>query len=92
MQIVHKHFPDAKAELVQRCIQLFYQLRQLGLERAPSTRELLNWLKYLNVLDHQEGIAKLEQLDGMGVLVKTEADMVKVKRNLERLRARNQPS
>lgn len=90
LQIVHKHFPEAKAELVQRCIQLFYQLRQLGLERAPSTRELLNWLKYLNTFEHKDAIAKLEQLEGMGVLIKTEVDMTTVKRNLERLRARNE--
>lgn len=48
LQIINKHYPKADNEIVQKCIRLFYQIRHLGLERAPSTRELLNWLKYLN--------------------------------------------
>lgn len=81
-KIVAKHFPVVEEELVERCIQLFYQLRQLGLDRAPSTRELLNWLKYLNTFSHQEAIAKLEAKEGMGALVKTETDLEKVKRRM----------
>ncbi|MEM7369824.1 MAG: MoxR family ATPase [Bacteroidota bacterium] len=81
-KIVAKHFPVVEEELVERCIQLFYQLRQLGLERAPSTRELLNWLKYLKTFSHEEAIAKLEAKEGMGALVKTEADLEKVKRRM----------
>ena len=46
-EIVAKHYPSADEEVVSKSIEIFYQLRQLGLERAPSTRELLNWLKYL---------------------------------------------
>lgn len=80
--IVAKHFPVVEEELVERCIKLFYQLRQLGLERAPSTRELLNWLKYLNSFSHADAIAKLEAKEGMGALVKTQADLEKVKRRM----------
>lgn len=85
LEIVHKHYPDAKAELVQTCIKIFYQLRQLGLERAPSTRELLNWLKYLKNFDLEEALAKVNKLEGLGVLVKTQPDLAAVKRNQNRV-------
>ena len=85
LQIVNKHYPKANAEIVQKCINLFYQLRELGLERAPSTRELLNWLKYLNTLEKNEAITKIEKLEGVGVLVKTQADMKVVRRSMTKL-------
>lgn len=77
-KIVFKHFPTADETLVQRCLDLFYQLRHLGLERAPSTRELLSWFKYLNIYSKTEAIAKIEKRAGMGALLKTEADLKKV--------------
>ncbi len=85
LEIVNKHYPKANADIVQKCIKLFYQLRELGLERAPSTRELLNWLKYLNTLEKNEAITKIEKLEGVGVLVKTQADMKVVKRSMTKL-------
>ena len=80
-EIVGKHFSNIEEELVQRCIQLFYQFRQLGLERAPSTRELLNWLIYLRNFEVDEALAKIESREGLGVLIKTQSDMIRVKRN-----------
>ena len=79
-QIVQKHFPKTDKELVEKCMLIFYQMRQLGLERAPSTRELLNWLKYLHTFEKNEAIEKLEAKEGMGVLVKTKADLARVMR------------
>ncbi len=79
-EIVAKHFPAAQEELVSTCIGLFYQLRQLGLERAPSTRELLNWLKYLNTFSVNEALARIESKNGMGALIKTQADLEKIKK------------
>jgi len=86
LEIVHKHYPDADAEIVQKAIQLFYQVRHLGLERAPSTRELLNWLKYLNTFKKDKSLEKLVAMDGMGVLVKTQADMEILERNRAQLK------
>lgn len=85
LEIVHKHYPTANNELVEKCIKLFYQLRSLGLERAPSTRELLNWLKYLNTFEKNDAITKLEKMEGLGVLIKTQSDIKTVKRNIARL-------
>ena len=73
--IMLKHFPGADTELIEKCISLFYQLRNLGLERAPSTRELLNWFKYLKTFSKSEALDKISAREGMGVLVKTEKDL-----------------
>jgi len=85
MEIVNKHYPKANGELVDKCLKIFYQLRNLGLERAPSTRELLNWLKYLNTIEKNDAIEKIKSLDGLGVLVKTQTDMKKVRHNLNKI-------
>ena len=81
-KIVYKHFPDANEDLINKCVSLFYQLRGLGLERAPATRELLNWLKYLDSFDMEAALAKVEAKDGMGVLVKTQKDVERIKSRL----------
>lgn len=86
LEIVHKHYPTADAEIVQKAIQLFYQVRHLGLERAPSTRELLNWLKYVNTFKKDIGLEKLVKMEGMGVLIKTQADMKILERNKAQLK------
>lgn len=80
-EIVDKHFPDLNDELVTKSLHLFYHFRNLGLERAPSTRELLNWLKYLNNFEVDLAIQKIENREGLGVLVKTKEDLQKIKLN-----------
>ncbi len=79
-EIVHKHFPVIDEELLSKSINIFYQLRHLGLERAPSTRELLNWLKYVSNFKPKEAISKVEKMDGLGALIKTQTDMLRVKK------------
>lgn len=79
-EIVLKHYPEADNDIIDTSISLFYQLRNFGLERAPSTRELLNWLKYMKQYAKDEAIAKIKALDGLGALVKTQADMERVQR------------
>lgn len=80
--IVRKHYPKADDEIVQQAMDIFYQLRQLGLERAPSTRELLNWLKYMQTFSKKETVEKIKKLEGIGALIKTQDDMRRVQRNL----------
>lgn len=77
-QIVLKHYPSADLELVNVAMGLFYKLRDLGLDRSPSTRELLNWLKYLQTFKKDEGIENANTLKGIGALIKTEDDLKKV--------------
>lgn len=81
-EIIKKHYPTTDEDVMQNAIDIFYQLRQLGLERAPSTRELLNWLKYMQTFSKDETIEKIKKLDGLGALIKTQDDMRRVQRNL----------
>ncbi|MEM9886906.1 MAG: MoxR family ATPase [Bacteroidota bacterium] len=86
--IIQKHFSTTNEEIVSKAIDLFYQFRNMGLERAPSTRELLNWLKYLHKLNKNQAIEQLLSVDGIGVLLKTKEDIERARRKLAYL-ARN---
>jgi MoxR-like ATPase len=83
-EIVEKHYPKLSEELADRCISLFYQMRSLGLERAPATRELLSWIKYLNAFEVAEALTKVDRVEGLGVLAKTQPDLEKLKRRFGR--------
>ena len=42
------HFPNIQQELVQKALEVFYDLRDVaGLKKKPSTSELVDWLKLL---------------------------------------------
>lgn len=81
-EIVLKHYPDSDDEIVKVAIDIFYHLRRLGLERAPSTRELLNWLKYIQQFSKKEALERINNLIGIGALIKTHADLDKVQRRI----------
>ncbi|MEQ8713141.1 MAG: MoxR family ATPase [Cyclobacteriaceae bacterium] len=81
-KIIEKHHPDVEDEVVNVAMDVFYHLRKLGLERAPTTREILNWLKYIKQSASKEAIEKIEKLEGLGALIKTQQDMDKVQRLL----------
>ncbi|MDP5139714.1 MAG: hypothetical protein NWP83_04505, partial [Spirosomaceae bacterium] len=79
-QIVAKHYPTINDKVVEVALNIFYQLRNVGLDRAPTTRELLNWLKYAQTFTSEQAIEKIKNLEGLGVLVKTQPDMEKLKK------------
>lgn len=79
-KIVEKHHPKLDEKVVKVALDVFYHLRRLGLERAPTTREILNWLKYMSDLAPKEAIQHIEGLAGIGALIKTQTDMEKVNR------------
>jgi len=81
-EIVAKHYPAMDEALQDKCINLFYQMRSLGLERAPATRELLSWIKYLSSFDKAEALTKVNRNEGMGVLIKNQQDLIKVQTRL----------
>ncbi len=81
-EIVLKHHPKIHDRVIEVALDAFYQLRNLGLERAPTTRELLNWLKYVQTFVSEDAIEKIKSLDGLGVLIKTQADMAKIQRSI----------
>ena len=81
-EIVQKHYPKMNKDLEDKCISLFYQMRSLGLERAPATRELLSWIKYLESFEQAEALTKVDKVEGLGVLIKNQNDFAKVKASM----------
>ncbi len=77
--IVKKHFPTIEGVLLGKSISLFYQLRNIGLDRAPATREILHWLKYLHNFPVEEALTKIDKKEGMGILIKSQNDIKKIK-------------
>lgn len=79
-KIIEKHHPGLNEKVVKVALDVFYHLRRLGLERAPTTREILNWLKYMSDLAPKKAIEHIEGLQGIGALIKTQTDMERVNR------------
>ena len=79
-EIVAKHYPSMDDKVVDVALDVFYHLRNIGFERAPTTREVLNWLKYMKLSSSAEAIKKIEKLDGIGALVKTQSDLEKIQK------------
>ncbi|HWP85623.1 MAG TPA: MoxR family ATPase [Terriglobia bacterium] len=71
--IVRLHFPAADDQLVAAAVSIFYQLRELKLDKKPATAEMLNWFAYLQA----KGIApaELDRLPGSQTLIKSHADL-----------------
>ncbi len=81
-EIIQKHHPKVEVKVLDVALDMFYHLRNIGLERAPTTREILNWLKYIKQFASDESIEKIKKLEGLGVLVKTQTDLEKVQRSI----------
>jgi MoxR-like ATPases len=49
-EIVHVHFPDLKKQLLAEALKAFYWVRSIsGLQKKPSTSELLDWVQALTI-------------------------------------------
>jgi MoxR-like ATPase len=79
-KIVLRHYPTINDDLLKKSLNIFYQLRDMRLERSPATRELLSWLKYLRHFDLDEAHQKITNLNSIGVLIKSKVDLERVKR------------
>jgi len=76
--IIAKHKLAMDDKVIDVAIDIFYHLRKLGLERSPTTREILNWLKYIKTFSTKEALEKIQKLEGMGSLIKTQTDLERV--------------
>ena len=80
--ILDVHFPGIQKLLVNRALDLFYELREVpGLKKKPSTSELIDWLKLLlaedmplDVLQSRDSRSAIPPL--AGALIKNEADVM----------------
>lgn len=80
--IIEKHYPKVSNQIVDVAMDVFYHLRKIGLERAPTTRELLNWLKYVKTFSTAEAIDKIQKLEGIGALIKTQSDLERIQQRI----------
>ncbi len=79
-QILAVHFPDIDQRLKESAIAAFYRLRAIdGIEKKPSTRELINWVRALKT-DSDSAPRKLEssKVPFLGILFKKSNDYHRV--------------
>ncbi|AMK17749.1 MULTISPECIES: AAA family ATPase [Sphingobium] len=84
--IIDVHFPGIQKILVNRALEIFYEIREVpGLKKKPSTSELLDWLKLLlnedmplEVLQERDPTKAIPPLHG--ALLKNEQDIMMFER------------
>lgn len=81
-EIVRVHYPDLQQNLLEQAMETFYWIRSIGgLQKKPSTSELLDWVQALTVGGiSPEQIAK--ELPFLGVLIKKDHDFNNVLKRL----------
>ena len=81
-EIVKVHYPDLQQKLLEQAMETFYWIRSIGgLQKKPSTSELLDWVQALTVGGiSPEQIAK--ELPFLGVLIKKDHDFNNVLKRL----------
>ena len=90
-EIVHVHFPELEEKLLAEALKSFYWLRSLsGLQKKPSTSELLDWVQALTIggIDPNK-ISK--EIPFLGALLKKNQDFDLALRQLH-LRGTDSPS
>ncbi|AET66662.1 MoxR-like ATPase [Desulfosporosinus orientis DSM 765] len=90
-EIVHVHFPDLEDQLLTEALKSFYWLRTVsGLQKKPSTSELLDWVQALTIGGIEpERISK--EIPFLGALLKKNQDFDLALRQLH-LRDTDSPS
>ncbi|MCB4861360.1 MoxR family ATPase [Sphingobium sp. PNB] len=84
--IIDVHFPCIQKILVNRALEIFYEIREVpGLKKKPSTSELLDWLKLilaedmpLDILQDRDPTKAIPPLHG--ALLKNEQDIMMFER------------
>ena len=86
-RIVRVHHPNLDERLVQTAMEGFYLLREMdGLQKRPSTSELVDWVQALAVAGVDPGRI-VDELPFIGVVLKKQADLDIARRHMA-IRAR----
>ena len=87
-KIISVHFPSIDNLLAENAIDVFYKLRELeGIEKRPATRELINWIRALEVdPDFKAGENIQKQVPFLGVLFKKSGDFARASNYSKRRR------
>ncbi|MCS6905857.1 MAG: MoxR family ATPase [Bacteroidia bacterium] len=80
LQIVNVHFPYFEQKLIDKAMRIFYGLREVtSLKKKPSTSELLDWLKLLQMDKQFNPNKKFDAIEDFeeyaGILLKNEHDL-----------------
>ena len=80
-KIINVHFEDIDSQLAENAIKSFYALRTIdSVEKKPATRELINWIRALNVdPDFKAKDLIKTRLPYLGVLFKKSPDYERAK-------------
>lgn len=74
IEILKLHYPNLEETLRDNALNIFYELRARGFEKAPATSELLDWL---NALQHSEAELKTpDTVPFIGALLKRTEDIL----------------
>ncbi|KAF1086629.1 ATPase family associated with various cellular activities (AAA) [Sporotomaculum syntrophicum] len=74
-QIIKVHYPNLENELVRAAVNAFYNIRNIpGLQKKPSTSELLDWVQALAIGGIDPRVIERE-MPMPGVLLKKDNDM-----------------
>jgi len=85
-RIINVHHPGLQRKLLAGAIEAFYWLRSVpGIQKKPSTSELLDWVQALAIGGIEPDII-LEELPFAGTLIKKDKDMDRVRKSLNNSR------
>lgn len=80
-EIVDAHIPNLKENLLKNALTTFYWIRGLkGIDKKPSTSELIDWLRAL-VLGGIQADEIETEIPFLGVLLKKDKDLLVVEKN-----------
>lgn len=78
-QIVKVHFPDLEENLLHQALTAFYRVRRIqGLQKKPSTSELIDWIRALSIGGIDPALLA-ETIPFSGVLLKKNEDLTTLK-------------
>ncbi len=75
-KIINVHFPNIHHELLDKTLNIFYQIRNFKeLRKKPSTSELIDWIRILILSAYDIENLSLKNLPYVGALIKKEQDL-----------------
>lgn len=79
VEIVNLHFKDIEKDFLDLALNIFYELRARGFEKAPATSELLDWLEALQATDSRPKTP--DSIPFIGTLLKRTEDIIAYRSN-----------
>ncbi len=84
-EIVKVHFPDLEETLLKSVMDTFYWIRDLDVQKKPSTSEVIDWIQALSIGGIHPDTIKAE-VPFAGVLLKKNEDLTVLERAKRRLK------